>query len=174
MECHVGAGANKSLAHVTVAYKKLQAVISDGDRMGSLGCCVQYLGLDKCTFRTDARGNQAVGITWPASPYEAGTKWSPLLRHMLAEQQLVGRDVQEDDLLCFDRLLLGRSQALDWCAPLNALDPRPCTCWQSRSWRRRAEGRSALLCPPAAGLGCSQACNWWVPSKERKRVTSSV
>lgn len=81
----------------------------------TLPCCVQYLRLDKCTFRADSSGNQAVGITWPPSPYEAAAKWSPLLGHMLAEQQLVGRDVEEDDLLCFDRLLLGRSQHLDWC-----------------------------------------------------------
>ena len=72
--------------------------------------------MNKCTFRADAEGNTAVGVTWAPSPFGAGAKWSPLLRHMLAEQLVVGADVQEGDALCFDRLLLGRSQNLDWCA----------------------------------------------------------
>ena len=78
---------------------------------------MQYLGIDKCTFRKDASSNEAMAITWGRNPYKSAVKWSPLLKHMLKRQLLMGRDLQDDNVLCIDRLLLGRSQALDWYAP---------------------------------------------------------
>ena len=67
-------------------------------------------------FRNEAHTNRVLALTWGASPYEGDIKWNNLLRHMLDRQKLVGRDLQDDNLICFDQLLVGRSQRLDWCA----------------------------------------------------------
>ena len=57
-----------------------------------------------------------VGVTWgPGDPFDPSLRWSSLLHHMLERQKLIGRDFAEDAVLCFDRLVLGRSQSLDWC-----------------------------------------------------------
>ncbi len=57
-----------------------------------------------------------VGVTWgPGDPFEPGLRWASLLKHMLERQKLIGRDFEEDAVLCFDRLVIGRSQRLDWC-----------------------------------------------------------
>ena len=57
-----------------------------------------------------------VGLTWgPGDPFHPSLRWAPLLSHMLERQKMIGRDFEEDAVLCFDKLVLGRSQSLDWC-----------------------------------------------------------
>ena len=78
---------------------------------------MQYLSIRACKFRREVEGNQVVGLTWgPGDPYHPSLRWAPLLSHLLERQKLIGRDFEEDAVLCFDKLVLGRSQSLDWCA----------------------------------------------------------
>lgn len=57
-----------------------------------------------------------VGLTWgPGDPFHPSLRWAPLLSHLLERQKMIGRDFEEDSVLCFDKLVLGRSQSLDWC-----------------------------------------------------------
>ena len=57
-----------------------------------------------------------VGLTWgPGDPYHPSLRWVSLLSHMLERQKIIGRDFAEDAVLCFDKLVLGRSHSLDWC-----------------------------------------------------------
>ena len=75
----------------------------------------QYLSIKACKFRREVEGAQVVGITWgPGDPFDPGLRWASLLKHMLERQKLIGRDFADDAVLCFDRLVLGRSQRLDW------------------------------------------------------------
>ena len=77
---------------------------------------LQYLRIKACKFRREVEGARVVGVSWgPADPYDPALRWSSLLKHMLERQKLIGRDFPEDAVLCFDRLVLGRSQRLDWC-----------------------------------------------------------
>ena len=79
-------------------------------------CTAQYLSIRACKFRREVEGNQVVGLTWgPGDPYHPSLRWAPLLGHMLERQKMIGREFEEDAVLCFDKLVLGRSQSLDWC-----------------------------------------------------------